>query len=196
MKQDDTDTILVKRVQDGDKQAFNLLVRKYQFRVRYLVGRFIRDNDDQDDVIQDAFVKAYYAIGRFRGESSFYTWLYRITINTAKNFLASNARNLQYQGIDITEEDYVKQDKNAVNTNTPDKILEHGQYVELIKRAIDSLPVNLKEAIELREIDGLSYEEISKIMKCPIGTVRSRIYRARQIIGITIEQYEQKGTNC
>jgi RNA polymerase sigma-70 factor, ECF subfamily len=178
----DTDHELVRRVQQGDRNAFNLLVTRYQHRIIKLVSRYVRDRDDAMDVAQDAFIKAYRALPNFRGESAFYTWLYRIAINTAKNYLTANARRpLEADRVD-SEGEPLDLEELQKDLETPEKIL----LVEEIKRTIfdtiESLPDDLRTAIMLREVDGLSYEEIATAMDCPIGTVRSRIFRARDAI--------------
>jgi RNA polymerase sigma-70 factor (ECF subfamily) len=184
MDQDDNDITLVKRVQNGDKQAFNLLVQKYQFRIRHLVSRFIKDSSEQEDVVQEAFIKAYRAISRFRGDSAFYTWLYRIAVNTSKNYLVAAGRRPPAQDVLADEFTSVGGTDQLVESNSPEEILQNDELVEAIRQSISTLPEELKEAIQLREFDGLSYEDIAAIMGCPIGTVRSRIFRARA----TIEQ--------
>jgi RNA polymerase sigma-70 factor (ECF subfamily) len=189
MEQDDNDMDLVQRVQNGDKQAFNLLVQKYQFRIKHLVGRFVKDASEQEDIVQEAFIKAYRAIARFRGDSAFYTWLYRITVNTAKNHLVASGRRPPARDVDLDEVVHSRGADGLVETNAPDKILENDQLVGAVKQAIANLPDELKEAIQLRELDGLSYEDIAQVMECPIGTVRSRIFRAREAIERAITNY-------
>ena len=189
MEQDDNDMDLVHRVQNGDKQAFNLLVQKYQFRIKHLVGRFVKDASEQEDIVQEAFIKAYRAIARFRGDSAFYTWLYRITVNTAKNHLVASGRRPPARDVDLDEVVHSRGADGLVETNAPDKILENDQLVGAVKQAIANLPDELKEAIQLRELDGLSYEDIAQVMECPIGTVRSRIFRAREAIERAITNY-------
>jgi RNA polymerase sigma-70 factor (ECF subfamily) len=184
MDQDDNDITLVKRVQNGDKQAFNLLVQKYQFRIKHLVSRFIKDSSEQEDVVQEAFIKAYRAISRFRGDSAFYTWLYRIAVNTSKNYLVAAGRRPPAQDVLADEFTSVGGTDRLVESNSPEEIMQNDELVEAIRQSISTLPDELKEAIQLREFDGLSYEDIAAIMGCPIGTVRSRIFRARA----TIEQ--------
>lgn len=176
------DNILVARVRNGDKQAFNLLVAKYQYRIRSLVSRLVSDPLEQEDIVQDAFIKAYRAIGRFRGDSAFYTWLYRIAVNTAKHHLVSAARRPPIQDIDVGDMAPMRAPPRLVEDNTPEIIRQNDQLVQTIKRAIDELPEELRQAITLRELEGLSYEDIAEAMNCPIGTVRSRIFRAREAI--------------
>ena len=182
MDQHDNDIALVKRVQNGDKQAFNLLVQKYQFRIKHLVGRFVKDSSEQEDVVQESFIKAYRAISRFRGDSAFYTWLYRIAVNTSKNYLVAAGRRPPAQDVIADKFTSVGGSDRLVESNSPEEIAQNDELVEAIRQSISSLPDELKEAIQLREFDGLSYEDIATIMDCPIGTVRSRIFRARATI--------------
>jgi len=182
MDKEVTDKVLVERVRSGDKQAFNLLVAKYQFKIQNLVSRFIKDRAEQEDVTQEAFIKAYRAIGNFRGESAFYTWLYRIAVNTAKNQLVGAGRRPPQQDVDIDEGGAVGFADGLTEMNSPEAILQNDELVQTIRAAIAELPEELRQAITLREFDGLSYEEISEVMECPIGTVRSRIFRAREAI--------------
>ncbi|MGI9310225.1 MAG: RNA polymerase sigma factor RpoE [bacterium] len=178
----DNDDALVARVRGGDKQAFNLLVSKYQYRIRGLVGRLISDSAEQEDVVQEAFIKAYRAIGRFRGDSAFYTWLYRIAVNTAKNHLAQASRRPPTQDIDVGDGALGRMPTRLIETNTPDAVLHNDELVAAIRRAIAELPAELRQAITLRELEGLRYEDIAAVMDCPVGTVRSRIFRAREAI--------------
>ncbi|MBX2869257.1 MAG: RNA polymerase sigma factor RpoE [Acidiferrobacterales bacterium] len=182
-----TDKVLVERVRSGDKQAFNLLVAKYQFKIQNLVSRFIKDRAEQEDVTQEAFIKAYRAIGNFRGESAFYTWLYRIAVNTAKNQLVGAGRRPPQQDVDIDESGAMGFADGLTEMNSPDAILQNDELVQTIRQAIGELPDELRQAITLREFDGLSYEEIADVMECPIGTVRSRIFRAREAIEQAME---------
>ena len=182
-----TDKVLVERVRSGDKQAFNLLVAKYQFKIQNLVSRFIKDRAEQEDVTQEAFIKAYRAIGNFRGESAFYTWLYRIAVNTAKNQLVGAGRRPPQQDVDIHESGAMGFAVGLTEMNSPDAILQNDELVQTIRHAIAELPGELRQAITLREFDGLSYEEIADVMECPIGTVRSRIFRAREAIEQAME---------
>lgn len=176
------DAQLVKRVQKGDKKAFDLLVLKYQQRIIKLVSRYVRDPTDALDVAQDAFLKAYRALPNFRGDSAFYTWLYRIAINTAKNYLVTQSRrpmeseNFRLEGEQVELESMLK------DLATPESLLITDEIKETIAEAIEQLPDDLRTAINLREVEGLSYEEIADVMTCPIGTVRSRIFRAREAI--------------
>ena len=189
MELEDNDIALVQRVQNGDKQAFNLLVQKYQYRIKHLVSRFIKDPVEQEDIVQESFIKAYRAISRFRGDSAFYTWLYRISVNTAKNYLVSSGRRPPVQDVDMDDVVHTRGGDGLVEINAPDKILENDQLVQAIKDSISSLPEELKQAIQLRELEGLSYEDIAEVMECPIGTVRSRIFRAREAIELAISGY-------
>lgn len=187
MEDHNNDNILVARVRNGDKQAFNLLVAKYQYRIRSLVSRLVADPLEQEDIVQDAFIKAYRAIGRFRGDSAFYTWLYRIAVNTAKHHLVNAARRPPMQDIDAGDMAPMRMPPRLVENNTPEMIRHNDQLVQTIKRAIDELPEELRQAITLRELEGLSYEDIAEAMNCPIGTVRSRIFRAREAIRQAME---------
>lgn len=182
MEQVDNDIDLVKRVQNGDKQVFNLLVQKYQYRIKYLVGRFVKDSTEQEDIVQESFIKAYRAISQFRGDSAFYTWLYRIAVNTSKNYLVASGRRPPAQDVIADEMINTKGAEKLVESNSPEEILQNDELVAAIKHSIRNLPEELKEAIQLREFDGLSYEDIATVMNCPIGTVRSRIFRAREAI--------------
>lgn len=177
------DQQLVERVQGGDKHAFDLLVIKYLRKLARLLSQFIRDSAEVEDVTQEAFVKAYRALPSFRGDSAFYTWLYRIGINTAKNFLVSQGRKLPVmKGFDNEDAEDFEDSGLLKEMNTPESELMSKQIAQTVNQTLDSLPEELRTAITLREIDGLSYEEIANIMNCPIGTVRSRIFRAREAI--------------
>jgi len=183
MTQDDSDQQLVERVQAGDKAAFDLLVRKYQHRVLKLVSRFVPDAAEAEDVAQEAFLKAYRALASFRGDSAFYTWLYRIAINTAKNYLVALGRRAPTStGFDNEEAEQFEDAEALRDTATPENELIGKQIAETVNRTLELLPEDLRTAITLREIEGLSYEEIADVMNCPIGTVRSRIFRAREAI--------------
>ena len=183
MSDRDIDQQLVERAQRGEKRAFDLLVAKYQRRLARLLSRFIRDGSDIEDVTQEAFIKAYRALPSFRGESAFYTWLYRIGINTAKNFLSANGRRPVVNS-EIEDEDGESFDmaSQIPDMNTPETELMNKEIVTTVNAAVQALPEELRTAISLREMDGLSYEEIAQVMNCPIGTVRSRIFRAREAI--------------
>jgi RNA polymerase sigma-70 factor (ECF subfamily) len=176
------DAELVARVQAGDKRAFDILVQKYQSKVVNLVGRYVSDQAECYDIAQDAFIKAYRAINSFRGDSQFYTWLYRITANTAKNYLASRARKTPAYAVDVEDAQHFEGESGLKEYDNPERLLLTDEIRETIYRAIEKLPEDLKSAITLREFDGLSYEEIAEVMDCPIGTVRSRIFRARDAI--------------
>ncbi|OGV73757.1 MAG: RNA polymerase sigma factor RpoE [Methylophilales bacterium RIFCSPHIGHO2_02_FULL_57_10] len=179
----DIDQQLVERVQRGDKQAFGLLVEKYQRKLGRLLSRFIRDQAEVEDVVQEAFIKAYRALPNFRGESAFYTWLYRIGINTAKNYLVSMGRRPQTSNeIEVEDAENFEGGDELRTMDTPETELMTKEIAKTVQLAIESLPEDLKTAIVLREIEGLSYEEIATMMDCPIGTVRSRIFRAREFI--------------
>ncbi len=179
----EADQILVERVQQGDKQAFGLLVSKYQRRLVRLISRLIRDPAEVEDVAQEAFIKAYRALPGFRGESAFYTWLYRIGINAAKNYLAARGRRPPtVTEFDNEEAESFEGSEQLRDQNTPERILMSKEIGVTVNAAMEALPEDLRNAIVLREIDGLSYEEIAQIMECPIGTVRSRIFRAREAI--------------
>ena len=180
-----SDLDLVQRVKNGDREAFNLLVLKYQRKVSRLVGRLVRNPDEADDVVQDAFIKAYRALPQFRGDSAFYTWLYRIAVNTAKNHLVSQGkRPISLSELTSNDSDEESFELPVVTTdnNTPEAELMSRQVAEAVNRAVLALPEELRTALSLREIDGLSYEEIAEAMNCPIGTVRSRIFRAREAV--------------
>jgi RNA polymerase sigma-70 factor, ECF subfamily len=176
------DQELVLRVQRGDKAAFDFLVIKYQHKIIQLVNRYVKDLGEAQDLAQEAFIKAYRAIGGFRGESAFYTWLYRIAINTAKNDLVSRSRrHVDYQ-IDLQEAEIYENAPQLQDMETPETQLLNQEILATIKKTIDGLPEEMRVAIMLCEFDGLSYEEIAQVMDCPIGTVRSRIFRAREAI--------------
>lgn len=180
--QQNNDRQLVARVQKGDRRAFDLLVIKYQHRILALVGRFIPDFAEAQDVTQEAFIKAYRALPGFRGDSQFYTWMYRIAVNTAKNYLVSRGRKTPTRDIDLDDAEFFSDEKNLKDIETPDRLLQRDQLQKVVFDAIDALPEELRMAVTLRELDGLSYEEIAEVMDCPIGTVRSRIFRAREAI--------------
>ncbi|AHK16454.1 RNA polymerase sigma factor AlgU [Thalassolituus oleivorans R6-15] len=177
-----SDRQLVARVQKGDRRAFDLLVVKYQHRILALVGRFVSDFAEAQDVTQEAFIKAYRALPSFRGDSAFYTWMYRIAVNTAKNHLISRGRKTPTNDIDLDDAAYFADESHMRDMDTPDGLLQRDQLRDVVFAAIDALPEELRIAVTLREIDGLTYEEIADVMECPIGTVRSRIFRAREAI--------------
>jgi len=176
------DQQLVARVQKGDKAAFDLLVRKYQHRIAKLVSRYVQDRAEVEDVTQEAFIKAYRAIKGFRGESAFYTWLYRIAINTAKNYLVSLGRRPPSTDIASEEAEVSEIGIGMRDVTTPERHLLAEEIGKTVERVLSAMPEDLRTAITLREIEGLSYEEIAEVMDCPIGTVRSRIFRAREAI--------------
>ena len=182
MSEAELDLAIVRRVQQGDKQAYNLLVGKYQQKLLRLVSRFIRDSMECEDVTHEAFIRAYRALPSFRGESAFYTWLYRIAVNTAKNYLVSAGRRPPSQDLDAQEASNSLAGANFVDLNTPESTLMNDELLNVIRLTIAELPDNLREAIIYREFDGMSYEEIAEVMDCPIGTVRSRIFRARETL--------------
>lgn len=179
----EADQVLVERVQNGDQRAYGLLVSKYQRKLLRLVSRLVRDPAEAEDVVQEAFIKAYRALPGFRGDSAFYTWLYRIGVNTAKNWLVSQGRRVP-TSTDLSSEDAEDYGESELltDTDTPERMLASKQMAATVNAAMDDLPEELRTAVSLREIDGLSYEEIAQIMDCPIGTVRSRIFRAREAI--------------
>ncbi|MBL8481620.1 MAG: RNA polymerase sigma factor RpoE [Rhodocyclaceae bacterium] len=183
MGEREADQLLVERAQQGDKRAFGLLVEKYQRKLGRLLSRLIRDPAEVEDVTQEAFIKAYRALPAFRGESAFYTWLYRIGINTAKNYLVSQGRRAPTSTeFDAEEAESFDDGDMLRDVNTPEHVFLSKQIGETVNAAIAALPEELRTAITLRELEGLSYEEIATIMDCPIGTVRSRIFRAREAI--------------
>lgn len=178
-----SDQKLVKRVQKGDKGAFDLLVLKYQHKIVNLIMRYVRDPDLALDIAQEAFIKAYRALPRFRGESAFYTWMYRIAVNTAKNYLAAQRRRPADVELDLQDPEQYDLHAKLRETDTPEGITLSNELRETVERAIAALPEDLRTAIILRELEGMSYEEIAQTMECPVGTVRSRIFRARDAIG-------------
>src|SRR5690606_6518283 len=183
MSERDVDAELVARVQRGDKRAFDMLVLKYQRKIMRLLSRMVRDPGDVEDVAKEAFIKAYRALPQFRGESAFYTWLYRIAINTARNWQAASARRPSAPNVIETEDgETFSQIDNLTDISTPESLAASRQIVETVNAAINALPEELRTAIILREIEGMSYEDIAQTMGCPIGTVRSRIFRAREAI--------------
>ncbi|MCG7201120.1 RNA polymerase sigma factor RpoE [Marinobacter pelagius] len=176
-----TDLQLVRKVRNGDRAAFDLLVVKYQTRVASIISRYVYDSQEVMDLTQETFVKAYRAIDRFRGDSAFYTWLYRIAVNTAKNFLESRGRRPQASA-DVSDAENFDDGIRLRDPASPERLLQREQLQEELSRAIAELPEELRSAFLLREYDGLSYEDIAKILECPIGTVRSRIFRARDAV--------------
>jgi RNA polymerase sigma-70 factor (ECF subfamily) len=191
---EESDLVLVKRVQRGDKTAFDLLVRKYQHKVVKLVLRYVRNPAEAEDIAQEAFIKAYRALPQFRGDSAFYTWMYRIAINTAKNSLASRDRSPIAYDLDLTD----PEGSHSVQTKLQDPDTPEGMALTeeirgIVNSAIEGLPEELKTAIVLRELDGLRYEEIAAAMECPVGTVRSRIFRAREAIDKRLREVFEGG---
>lgn len=182
MSEREADQELIIRLQRGDKRAFDLLVLKYQQRVINLVSRYIRDPSEAQDVAQEAFIKAYRALPRFRGDSAFYTWLYRIAINTAKNYIVAQSRRPPSTGVDAEIAEQLDVGVRLKDNATPEHLLLEQEIAETVHKAISALPDDLRTAISLRELEGLSYEEIANTMSCPVGTVRSRIFRAREAI--------------
>jgi len=192
MSEQNVDQKLVERVQRGDKNAFNLLVIKYQHKVANLVSRYVKNHSDVPDIVQEAFIKAYRALPNFRGDSAFYTWLYRIAVNCAKNHLV--ARGRKPPGSDIDVEDAEMYDSgDALRENaSPEKLLLTNEIKDVVFKTIEQLPEDLRTAINLRELEGLSYEEIATVMDCPVGTVRSRIFRARDAVDKKIKPLLQQ----
>jgi len=194
MSEDTGDLGLVRRVQKGDKTAFDLLVRKYQHKVVKLVTRYLRDPADAEDVAQEAFIKAYRAIPQFRGDSAFYTWLYRIAINTAKNAIVSRDRSPVEFDLDLQNvEESSSMQMRLADAETPESLLQTEEIRATVNQAIEALPEDLRTAIVLRELEGLSYEDIAQAMDCPVGTVRSRIFRAREAIDKRLSEVFEGG---
>ena len=181
-KTEPTDHQLVLRVQKGDKRAFDLLVLKYQYKLQAIVSRFVRDTDEVADVTQEAFIKAYRALPKFRGDSQFYTWLYRIAINTAKNYLVSKSRRPSSTDIDVADAEQFADNEKLIDDTSPEDFIMTQELAQVIKDSLSQLPEDLRTALTLREFEGMSYEEIADVMGCPVGTVRSRIFRAREFI--------------
>ncbi len=189
-RQSDTqqlDQELVRRVQRGDGAAFDLLVRKYQHRIAALIGRYVADWSECQDVAQETFIRAYRAIGNFRGDAQFYTWLHRIAVNTAKNHLVASNRRPPTEDVDVDDAEQFDSGIRLRDNDTPERELMRQQLEQTVMRAVEALPEELRIAITLREVEGLSYEEIAKRMDCPIGTVRSRIFRAREAIDVELQ---------
>ena len=181
------DMALVERVQRGDKGAYDLLVLKYQHKIAHLVSRYVHDAHETQDVTQEAFIKAYRGLKNFRGDSAFYTWLYRIAINTAKNHLVTMSRKISDTGIDAADAEQFESGGRLRENATPEREMLTEEIRAVVQRSIDALPEDLRTAITLREFEGMSYEEIAQAMDCPIGTVRSRIFRAREAIDTNLE---------
>ena len=186
MNEHSSDQALVERVQQGDKRAFDLLVRKYQNKIVHLVTRYLHDSTEALDVAQETFIKAYRALPSFRGDSAFYTWLYRIATNTAKNYLVAQNRRPPMDDIDAQDAEQFSGDTGLKEYATPEHLLLRDEIEQTIADAIEALPDELRTAITLRELEGLSYEDIAQAMDCPIGTVRSRIFRAREAIEVRL----------
>lgn len=187
----ETDQQLIARVQKGDTRAFDMLVLKYQHKIFGLISRYVHDADEVQDVAQEAFIKAYKALPKFRGDSQFYTWLYRIAVNTAKNHLVSRSRRPPGSDVDVDDAEYYDGGAALRDIETPESALFGAELKAVVEKAIADLPDDLRTAVTLREFDGLSYEDIAEIMDCPVGTVRSRIFRAREAIdGRVREQLE------
>ncbi|MCC5879238.1 MAG: RNA polymerase sigma factor RpoE [Idiomarina sp.] len=182
MSEQDIDQQLVERVQQGDQAAFDILVKKYQHKIMSLISRYVKQQGDVPDVAQEAFIKAYRALPNFRGESAFYTWLYRIAVNTAKNYLVSRSRKPPGSDIDAQEAEFLDDGHGLKDIASPESQMLSDEIKATVLEAINALPDDLKQAITLRELDGMGYEEIAVTMDCPIGTVRSRIFRAREAI--------------
>ena len=182
-----SDRELVERVQRGERKAFDLLMLKYQHRIAKLIARYVHDPSEVLDVAQEAFMKAFRAMPRFRGDSAFYTWMYRIAINAAKNHLAAQARRPRESGVDVTDAEQFDGVADLKEYATPERLALTEEIQQTVIAAIEALPEDLKVAISLRELEGLSYEDIARIMECPIGTVRSRIFRAREAINARLE---------
>jgi RNA polymerase sigma-70 factor, ECF subfamily len=187
MSEQFTDQQIVEKVQNGDKNAFGLLVVKYQHKVAYLVSRYVKNSGDVADVAQEAFIKAYRALPSFRGESAFYTWLYRIAVNSAKNYLVSQGRKPPANDVDADDADFYDGSDALKENNSPEKSLMSAQMEKALFTTLEQLPEDLRMAISLRELDGMSYEDIANVMDCPVGTVRSRIFRAREALDKVIQ---------
>ncbi|MDJ0862340.1 MAG: RNA polymerase sigma factor RpoE [Gammaproteobacteria bacterium] len=187
MGEEGVDKALVQRVQSGDKEAFDVLVLKYQHKLVKLISRYIRDPSEVMDVAQESFLKAYRALPNFRGDSAFYTWLYRIAINTAKNYLVAQSRRPPDDDVNSTEAEQYDGESDLKENATPERLLLRDEIEQTVVDAIEQLPEDLRTAITLRELEGLSYEDIAIAMDCPIGTVRSRIFRAREAINRRLE---------
>lgn len=193
----DSDLLLVQRTIAGDPRAYGLLVLKYQRRIQRLIGRMVRDVDLVEDIAQETFIRAYRALHQFRGDAQFYTWLYRIAVNTAKKFLLELKRDpaVSESFLARDDEDETSWAKNEpISDETPESVLAAKEIAGVVNAALDDLPMDLKQAITLREIEGLSYEEIAVAMDCPIGTVRSRIFRAREAISVKVKPLLEKQT--
>jgi RNA polymerase sigma-70 factor (ECF subfamily) len=186
MGENELDLELVKRVQAGDKTAFDVLVRKYQHRIGAVIGRFVHDYAESQDIAQETFIRAYRALNNFRGDAQFYTWLYRIAVNTAKNHLVSMKRRPPTSDVDADDAEHFEGAYRMHDSDTPEHELLREEIARTVAEVVAALPEELRQAITLREMEGLSYEEISETMDCPIGTVRSRIFRAREAIDLRL----------
>ena len=183
-----TDQQLVERVQKGDKRAFDMLVLKHQHKVTAIVSRYIKDFDEVNDVVQESFIKAYRALPKFRGESAFYTWLYRIAVNSAKNYLVARNRRPPASDVEVEEAEFFAGSDGLKDVDSPEALLFRDELKAVVDEAISSLPEDLRVAVSLREFEGLSYEEIAEVMDCPVGTVRSRIFRAREAVDSQVKK--------
>ena len=183
----ETDQQLVKRAQKGDTRAFDLLVLKYQGRLAALVARYVQDSSEVEDVVQEAFIKAYRALSKFRGDSAFYTWLYRIATNAAKNYLVTRGRRPSAD-VDVSDAEFIEEAEGLRESETPESHLFGQELADVVSSTLASLPEELRAALMLREFEGMSYEEIADVMACPVGTVRSRIFRAREAIDAKVNQ--------
>ena len=192
MSEQNVDQQLVERVQRGDKNAFNLLVTKYQNKVANLVSRYVRNHSDVPDITQEAFIKAYRALPNFRGDSAFYTWLYRIAVNCAKNHMVASGRKPPGSDVEIEDAEFYDGGEALRENASPEKVLLTSEIKKVVFDTIEQLPEDLRTAINLRELEGLSYEEIATIMECPVGTVRSRIFRARDAVDRKIKPLLQQ----
>ncbi|MGB0965869.1 MAG: RNA polymerase sigma factor RpoE [Litorivicinus sp.] len=186
---DDPDEILVSQAGQGNARAFEFLVKKYQHRVLALIGRYVRDHSEAQDVAQDSFIRAYRALPKFRGDSQFYTWLYRIAVNTAKNHLVAKGRRLPEVDVDINDAELFDSGDGLRSHDTPEANTSRDRLEQAVRQAIAELPEDLRVALTLRELESRSYEEIAEIMSCPVGTVRSRIFRARDTVSKKIEPH-------
>ena len=195
MSEKTLDQELVKEAKKGNMKAFELLVNRYQQKVSNVVSKFVKDIHENQDVTQEVFIKVYRALANFRGDSSFYTWIYRIAVNTAKNHLVAKGRRIQNSDVEPTEAEHFDSAADVRNLDTPDAVYARGELEKAMTQAIENLPDELKSAIVLREVDGLSYEEIAETMNCPIGTVRSRIFRARDAIDLALQPLMKKQNN-
>ncbi|GGA74714.1 RNA polymerase sigma factor [Neiella marina] len=192
MSEQSIDHKLVERVQQGDKRAFDLLVHKYQHKVANLIARYVKNPAEVQDVAQEAFIKAYRAIGNFRGESAFYTWLYRIAVNSAKNYLVSQGRRPPAADVDAQDAEFYEGGEVLHEVATPEREALSDEIRQVLFDAIETLPDDLRTAITLRELEGMSYEDIAGVMECPVGTVRSRIFRARETIDKRLQPLLQR----